>query len=418
MAHRTVHVGNVGSNISERGLLAVFSSFGEVTNIKLAGDPSYPSRFAFVEFADPSNAKSACRLTGSDVGGKPVKVMIAKKAITTPFIYGSRGNAHPQQQTTASDPTPRTVYVSGIDTTLLDSQILEFFSTSGQVTNHRFCGDSNLPQRFAFVEFADVNMAQAAVNMSGSVLGKYPVRILASKSAIQNTVSRGNYSNEQLDMITRTIHVGNLDIGIGEPYIREMFENASGPIARVAIAGETSYATRFAFIEFTHKESAQDALKMNGVIVAGKQIRVNLSRSPIMINNHQEDQSSHTYSHYVDKHNGHEHDSRPYKSSSQEEQIQSTPIPSITPAQTHIVQPQPSPQVDEQKKKNDLSPARENREGEEESDEEDSDSGSEDSSEDDSDSEEDESEEEEDEQARKRRKKQGNGPDKKKIKSN
>jgi RNA recognition motif-containing protein len=123
------------------------------------------------------------------------------------------------------------------------------------------------------------------LSLSGSVLGNYPLRISPSKSAIQNTTTRSNYSQEQLDQITRTIHIASLDIGVNEAYLKDIFERASGPVARIALAGETSYATRFAFVEFYSRESAQDALKMNGVLIAGKPIRITMSRSPIMYSN-------------------------------------------------------------------------------------------------------------------------------------
>jgi RNA recognition motif-containing protein len=281
MSNRTVHVGNVGSRVGEDSLKSFFSSIGQVTNIKMAGDPNYPSRFAFIEFADQEQALAACKLNGADLAGKPLKITMAKKAITTSYSsnYQRSYNSAP-----ASDPTPRTIYVTGLDSSLSEAQVLDFFSGSGQVTNYRFCGDATAPQRFAFIEFADPNMASAAVQMTGTVLGKYPIRISPSKSAIQNAAPRPNYSNEQLDQISRTIHVGNLDVQVTDSYIRAIFERSSGPIARIALAGETSYASRFAFIEFFSRECAQDALKMNGVIVAGKQIRVNMSRSPIMTN--------------------------------------------------------------------------------------------------------------------------------------
>src|SRR3989338_2595052 len=102
------------------------------------------------------------------------------------------------------------------------------------------------------------------------MLGRHPIRISPSKSAIQNTAPRPNYSHEQYDQITRTIHIAQLDLNVNEAYLKAIFERASGPVLRIALAGETSYGTRFAFIEFASKATAQDALKLNGVLIAGK----------------------------------------------------------------------------------------------------------------------------------------------------
>jgi hypothetical protein len=49
---RTVYVGNVGAACDEAMIAALFAHCGTVTGVRVAGDPSYNARFAFVEFAD------------------------------------------------------------------------------------------------------------------------------------------------------------------------------------------------------------------------------------------------------------------------------------------------------------------------------------------------------------------------------
>ncbi|PWZ09109.1 Polyadenylate-binding protein-interacting protein 11 [Zea mays] len=46
------------------------------------------------------------------------------------------------------------------------------------------CGDPNSVLRFAFIEFTDEEGARAALNLSGTVLGYYPINVLSSKTAI------------------------------------------------------------------------------------------------------------------------------------------------------------------------------------------------------------------------------------------
>lgn len=82
---RTIHIGNLCSHITEEQLIAFFSQCGTITNLKLAGDPSYPSRFGFIEFADPSQAMAACQLTGTDLGGKILKISLSKSPISQPY---------------------------------------------------------------------------------------------------------------------------------------------------------------------------------------------------------------------------------------------------------------------------------------------------------------------------------------------
>ena len=50
-------------------------------------------------------------------------------------------------------------------------QLMQFFASAGDVRYVRMAGDETQPTRFAFVEFASVQHVQAAIGMSGAVLG-------------------------------------------------------------------------------------------------------------------------------------------------------------------------------------------------------------------------------------------------------
>ncbi|XP_020406266.1 polyadenylate-binding protein-interacting protein 10 [Zea mays] len=49
------------------------------------------------------------------------------------------------------------------------------------------CGDPNSVLRFAFIEFTDEEGARAALNLSGTVLGYYPINVLPSKTALHQS---------------------------------------------------------------------------------------------------------------------------------------------------------------------------------------------------------------------------------------
>ncbi|KAI9083929.1 hypothetical protein K1719_034187 [Acacia pycnantha] len=68
--------------------------------------------------------------------------------------------------------------------TVTEERLAALFSSCGQVIDCRICGDTHSILRFAFVEFADERGARAALNLSGTVLGYYPVKVLPSKTAI------------------------------------------------------------------------------------------------------------------------------------------------------------------------------------------------------------------------------------------
>ncbi|KAE8694668.1 Polyadenylate-binding protein-interacting protein 11 [Hibiscus syriacus] len=78
----------------------------------------------------------------------------------------------------------RTVYVSDIDHQVTEEHLAGLFVSYGQVVYCRICGDPNSVLRFAFIEFNDEEGARAALNLAGTILGFYPVRVLPSKTAI------------------------------------------------------------------------------------------------------------------------------------------------------------------------------------------------------------------------------------------
>ncbi|KAM5557784.1 hypothetical protein ABKV19_024903 [Rosa sericea] len=78
----------------------------------------------------------------------------------------------------------RTVYVSDIDQQVTEENLAALFINCGQVVDCRVCGDPNSVLRFAFIEFTDEEGAMAALSLSGTMLGYYPVRVLPSKTAI------------------------------------------------------------------------------------------------------------------------------------------------------------------------------------------------------------------------------------------
>lgn len=77
--------GNLASCVTEDILISFFSYCGQITNLKLAGDPNYPSRFAFIEFASDEQASQACQLSGYDLFGKIIKVSLSKAPISQPY---------------------------------------------------------------------------------------------------------------------------------------------------------------------------------------------------------------------------------------------------------------------------------------------------------------------------------------------
>lgn len=173
--------------------------------------------------------------------------------------------------------------MSGIDSSLLEQTILEFFQVCGPISNYRLCGDPNQVSRFAFIEFASDQSARSALALHGSMLGRTQLRIVPSKAPIQVPQSMQNLNHEEKLLASKTIHVGGVDLSVTDRELKDFFEPFCGPVIKIALAGESEqHATRFAFIEFLYQQSADNALQLNGVFLKGHMLRINPSRTPIL----------------------------------------------------------------------------------------------------------------------------------------
>ncbi|KAL6568923.1 Poly(A) RNA polymerase cid13 [Orobanche hederae] len=180
------------------------------------------------------------------------------------------------------DVIKRTVYVSDLDNQITEEQLAALFLGCGQVVDCRVCGDPNSVLRFAFVEFTDEESARAALNLSGTMLGYYPVKVLPSKTAIApvNPTLLPQTEDER-EMCARTVYVTNIDKKVSQADVKLFFESICGEVYRLRLLGDYHHSTRIAFVEFSMAESAIAALNCSGVILGTLPIRVSPSKTPV-----------------------------------------------------------------------------------------------------------------------------------------
>ncbi|XP_023839969.1 splicing regulatory glutamine/lysine-rich protein 1 isoform X5 [Salvelinus sp. IW2-2015] len=82
---RTVYVGNLNSQTTTaEQLLEFFKQVGDVKFVRMAGDETQPTRFAFVEFADQDSVSRALTFNGVMFGDRPLKINHSNNAIVKP----------------------------------------------------------------------------------------------------------------------------------------------------------------------------------------------------------------------------------------------------------------------------------------------------------------------------------------------
>uniref|UniRef100_A0A7N0RDP5 RRM domain-containing protein n=1 Tax=Kalanchoe fedtschenkoi TaxID=63787 RepID=A0A7N0RDP5_KALFE len=156
----------------------------------------------------------------------------------------------------------RTIYVSDIDQQVTEEQLAGLFLNCGQVVDCRICGDPNSVLRFAFLEFTDEESARAALTLSGTQLGYYPVKVMPSKTAIAPV------NPTFLPRITQT-------------EVKLFFEAYCGEVHRLRLLGDYHHSTRIAFVEFVTADSAIAALNLSGSVLGSLPIRVSPSKTPV-----------------------------------------------------------------------------------------------------------------------------------------
>ncbi|CAG9460471.1 unnamed protein product [Pedinophyceae sp. YPF-701] len=171
---RVVYVGNLPNSINEQQLWALFSQCGFVTTARITGDPTYSTRFAFVEFNSTEEAKYACLLDGMEFGGLNLKVSMAMGA-DNPGRQAGRPVKLPD------DPgrVARTIHISGVAfDEIPEVALADYFGYVGKVIAVRRSG------RFAWVEFETAEEAQKALACDGELFGNATMRISTSKTPI------------------------------------------------------------------------------------------------------------------------------------------------------------------------------------------------------------------------------------------
>ncbi|XP_037608299.1 splicing regulatory glutamine/lysine-rich protein 1 isoform X2 [Sebastes umbrosus] len=82
---RTVYVGNLNSQTTTADqLLEFFKQVGDVKFVRMAGDETQPTRFAFVEFVEQESVGRALTFNGVMFGDRPLKVNHSNNAIVKP----------------------------------------------------------------------------------------------------------------------------------------------------------------------------------------------------------------------------------------------------------------------------------------------------------------------------------------------
>ncbi|XP_039058987.1 polyadenylate-binding protein-interacting protein 10-like isoform X2 [Hibiscus syriacus] len=180
------------------------------------------------------------------------------------------------------DAIRNTVYVTGVDYQVTEELLAGLFLSCGPIVDCRICSDHITVLRFAFVEFYNEEDANTALNLSGTILGFYSLKVLPSKTAIAPV--NPTYlprSEDEREMCSRTVYCTNIHKKVTQPGVKLFFEFFCGKVQRLRLVKDSHHSTHSAFLEFTTAESAIAALNCSGAVLGLLPIRVAPSKTPI-----------------------------------------------------------------------------------------------------------------------------------------
>ncbi|KAL6076629.1 Round spermatid basic protein 1-like protein [Balamuthia mandrillaris] len=223
MAHnerQVLYVSNISPAADETQLISFFSQYGTVQQIKHLGNPAVGPTYAFIKMSSAESANAALSASDTPLLGQPLKVVLASSndmpTLASPAVGGGGllssppGGLLPFPTAAAvlpvaaapipafmpspitgvstnaqkQDEVARTVYVGNVNSQINADQLMAYFSFCGPITYCRMAGDESHPARFAFIEFATMDGANAAMQLNGTILIDRVLKVNRSKNPI------------------------------------------------------------------------------------------------------------------------------------------------------------------------------------------------------------------------------------------
>lgn len=235
--HCSVIVSNLCASTSEDQLRSLFSSSGQIVSIAIAPSHTKDSNYAIIEFSSESETLAAVSFTSTQLDGNQIAVKSAENT---------------------------SLWVNNYGPNVSHDDIRHEFSKFGEIVSTRFPSlDFKTKRRFCYIQFADPQQAQEAVNQldASESLGSLKLDVKLSKPELAEHHTESSPASEGREVIVR-----KLDFYKGEEEVRREFEKY-GKIQRVTLVkdktGKHSHRG-FGFVVFSSADAARASVAMNG----------------------------------------------------------------------------------------------------------------------------------------------------------
>ncbi|URD83061.1 33 kDa ribonucleoprotein [Musa troglodytarum] len=176
------------------------------------------------------------------------------------------------------------LYVGNLPFTMTSAQLAEIFSEAGTVETVEVVYDrvTERSRGFAFVTMASVEEANEAIRMfDGSQVGGRTVKVNFPEvpRGGEREVLRPRMRSRGFVDSPYKVYAGNLGWSLTSQALRDAFFSQPGLLgAKVIFDRDTGRSRGFGFVSFASAEECQAAIEaMNGVVVEGRPLRLNLA---------------------------------------------------------------------------------------------------------------------------------------------
>ncbi|KAL6655804.1 hypothetical protein ACP70R_006630 [Stipagrostis hirtigluma subsp. patula] len=185
VVNKTLFVTDIDHNVTEEMLATLFGICGTVVDCRICVDLVSGFSYAFIELQNEDEAHAALFLDRAIIGARPLRVSPSRtsmRPINPRFLPQSEAER---------EVCSRTVYCSNISKNVRGTVESESFflrdtlESTLQISRLKLLGDDWHVTNIAFVEFAEVDGAVAAINSSGISAGGLPIRVSPSKTLIK-----------------------------------------------------------------------------------------------------------------------------------------------------------------------------------------------------------------------------------------
>ncbi|KAG9294976.1 hypothetical protein G9A89_017770 [Geosiphon pyriformis] len=177
-----------------------------------------------------------------------------------------------------------TVFVGNLSYNTDQEKLRQEFAEAGEILDVRIVTnrDNGTSKGFGYIDFANAEGANAAVQLSGKEVDGRRVKIEISEPSTRSNNKDDQNSTfspkQNLSPVTDTLFLGNLSFDVSENHIAELFgEYGSIVSIRLPKFPDTQRPRGFGYIQFADTEAAQMAIKSNGQDFMGRNIRLDFA---------------------------------------------------------------------------------------------------------------------------------------------